>query len=50
MIVASNLTKRYPGGYEALRDVSFDVLAWQDEPTRAPDGVLMRYAISIVPK
>ncbi|WP_412478831.1 cell division ATP-binding protein FtsE [Azonexus sp. IMCC34839] len=25
MIVASNLTKRYPGGYEALRDVSFDI-------------------------
>lgn len=25
MIVASNLTKRYPGGYEALRDVSFEI-------------------------
>lgn len=25
-----------------LRDVSFAVLAWQDEPARAPDGVLMR--------
>ncbi len=25
MIVASNLNKRYPGGYEALRDVSFEI-------------------------
>lgn len=25
MIVASNLTKRYPGGYEAVRDVSFEI-------------------------
>jgi cell division transport system ATP-binding protein len=25
MIVASNLTKRYPGGYEALRDISFSI-------------------------
>ncbi len=25
MIVASNLTKRYPGGYEALRGVSFEI-------------------------
>jgi cell division transport system ATP-binding protein len=25
MIVTSNLTKRYPGGYEAIRDVSFDI-------------------------
>ena len=27
MIVASNLTKRYPGGFEALRDVSFRIAA-----------------------
>jgi cell division transport system ATP-binding protein len=25
MIVASNLTKRYPGGFEAVRDVSFEI-------------------------
>ena len=25
MIVASNLTKRYPGGYEAVKDVSFEI-------------------------
>ena len=25
MIVTSNLTKRYPGGYEAVRDVSFEI-------------------------
>lgn len=29
MIVASNLTKRYPGGYEAVRDVSFAISAGQ---------------------
>lgn len=29
MIVASNLTKRYSGGYEALRDVSFEISAGQ---------------------
>jgi len=29
MIVASNLTKRYPGGYEAVRDVSFTIGAGQ---------------------
>ena len=29
MIVASNLTKRYPGGFEALRDVSFEISAGQ---------------------
>ncbi len=29
MIVASNLTKRYPGGYEAVRDVSFEITAGQ---------------------
>ncbi len=29
MIVASNLSKRYPGGFEALRDVSFSVEAGQ---------------------
>lgn len=29
MIVASKLTKRYPGGYEAVRDVSFDISAGQ---------------------
>lgn len=29
MIVASNLTKRYPGGFEALRDVSFEITAGQ---------------------
>lgn len=27
MIVASGLTKRYPGGYEAIRDVSFEISA-----------------------
>ncbi len=29
MIVASNLTKRYSGGYEALRDISFEISAGQ---------------------
>lgn len=29
MIVASNLSKRYPGGYEALADVSFEISAGQ---------------------
>ena len=29
MIVASNLSKRYPGGYEALKDVSFEISAGQ---------------------
>lgn len=29
MIVASNLTKRYPGGYEAIQDVSFEISAGQ---------------------
>lgn len=29
MIVASNLTKRYPGGYEAVKDVSFEITAGQ---------------------
>ena len=29
MIVASNLAKRYPGGYEALADVSFEISAGQ---------------------
>ena len=29
MIVASNLTKRYPGGYEAIKDVSFEITAGQ---------------------
>lgn len=29
MIVASNLSKRYPGGYEALADVSFEIAAGQ---------------------
>ena len=29
MIVASNLTKRYPGGLEAVRDVSFEIEAGQ---------------------
>lgn len=29
MIVANNLTKRYPGGFEALRDVSFEITAGQ---------------------
>ena len=29
MIVASNLTKRYPGGYEAVKDVSFEIAAGQ---------------------
>ncbi len=27
MIVASNLAKRYPGGYEALKEVSFEISA-----------------------
>jgi cell division transport system ATP-binding protein len=29
MIVASNLTKRYPGGHEAVKDVSFEITAGQ---------------------
>ena len=29
MIVASNLCKRYPGGYEAVKDVSFTIEAGQ---------------------
>ncbi|HNL78486.1 MAG TPA: ATP-binding cassette domain-containing protein, partial [Accumulibacter sp.] len=29
MIVASQLSKRYPGGYEALADVSFEISAGQ---------------------
>ena len=29
MIVASNLSKRYPGGYEALKDVGFEISAGQ---------------------
>ena len=29
MIVASNLSKRYPGGYEAIKDVSFAIEAGQ---------------------
>ncbi len=29
MIVASNLTKRYPGGYEAVKDASFEISAGQ---------------------
>ena len=29
MIVASNLCKRYPGGYEAVKDVSFEISAGQ---------------------
>ena len=29
MIVASNLSKRYPGGYEALKDISFEISAGQ---------------------
>lgn len=29
MIVASNLTKRYPGGFDAIRDVSFEISAGQ---------------------
>lgn len=29
MIVASNLTKRYPGGFEAVREVSFEIEAGQ---------------------
>ncbi len=29
MIVASKLTKRYPGGYEAVKDVSFEIAAGQ---------------------
>ena len=29
MIVASHLSKRYPGGYEALKEVSFEISAGQ---------------------
>ena len=29
MIVASHLSKRYPGGYEAIKDVSFAIEAGQ---------------------
>lgn len=29
MILASNLAKRYPGGFEAIRDVSFEISAGQ---------------------
>ena len=29
MIVASNLSKRYPGGHEAVKDVSFTIEAGQ---------------------
>ncbi len=29
MIFASNLTKRYPGGYEAVKEVSFEISAGQ---------------------
>ncbi|MDP3638633.1 MAG: cell division ATP-binding protein FtsE [Azonexus sp.] len=29
MIVASNLTKRYPGGFDAIKDVSFEISAGQ---------------------
>ena len=29
MIVASNLTKRYPGGFEAIKEVSFEISAGQ---------------------
>lgn len=29
MILASNLTKRYPGGYEAVKEVSFEISAGQ---------------------
>ena len=29
MIVASNLSKRYPGGFEALKEVSFEITAGQ---------------------
>lgn len=29
MIVASNLTKRYPGGYEAVKEASFEISAGQ---------------------
>ena len=29
MIVASNLSKRYPGGYEAVKEVSFEISAGQ---------------------
>ena len=31
MIVASNLCKRYPGGFDALRDVSFQIGAGQGQ-------------------
>ncbi|MBK7416703.1 MAG: cell division ATP-binding protein FtsE [Dechloromonas sp.] len=29
MIVASNLSKRYPGGFEALKEISFEITAGQ---------------------
>lgn len=29
MILASNLAKRYPGGFEAIRDISFEISAGQ---------------------
>jgi len=29
MIVASNLSKRYPGGYEAVKEISFEITAGQ---------------------
>jgi cell division transport system ATP-binding protein len=29
MIIASNLSKRYPGGYEAVKEVSFEISAGQ---------------------
>ena len=34
MIVASNLCKRYPGGYEAVKDVSFAIDAGQMKEVR----------------
>jgi len=29
MIIASNLSKRYPGGYEAVKEISFEITAGQ---------------------
>ena len=51
MIVASNLSKRYPGGFEAVKDVSFQIEAGQmvlitghsgaGKTTRVPRALLL---------
>jgi cell division transport system ATP-binding protein len=38
MIVASNLSKRYPGGFEAVKDVSFQIEAGQMVLITGPSG------------